>query len=234
MRLDNLGPRAAAAAAIITAAAAAGQTAAPDTPPASPPAAAPAAQEKLVYVLMETSKGDIVLELNRAKAPVTVANFLGYMEDGFYDGTLFHRVIAGFMIQGGGLTPDMVEKPTKDPIVNEWRNGLKNKRGTIAMARRNDPDSATSEFFINVADNPDLDKASPMTGGAGYAVFGKVVAGMEVVEAIEVVPTGLKARRRSVPILDVVIEKVTRISEDQAKQRMEPAAPPTSQPSATP
>ena len=135
-------------------------------------------------VKMETSLGDIVLELNAEKAPITVDNFIRYAEDGYYEGTIFHRCIEGFMIQGGGFTPDMEQKEDglRDPIRNEWRNKLRNRRGTIAMARTTDPDSATSQFFINVADNQRLNQ--PTSGGAAYCVFGKVTEGMDVVDAI--------------------------------------------------
>lgn len=135
-------------------------------------------------VKLETDLGPIVLELFEEKAPVTVANFLQYVDDGFYNGTIFHRVIPGFVVQGGGLTFDFVEKETRDPIVNESDNGLQNKAGTVAMARTSDPDSATSQFYINVANNPHLDDA-------GYAVFGEVKDGWETIDAILEVPRGL-------------------------------------------
>jgi cyclophilin family peptidyl-prolyl cis-trans isomerase len=140
-----------------------------------------------VKVLMQTSKGDITLELYPDKAPETVKNFLVYVDEGFYDGTVFHRVIKDFMIQGGGFTPDFKQKKTHDPVKNEAKNGLKNARGSIAMARTSDPHSATAQFFINHKDNTFLDY--PGQDGWGYAVFGKVVSGMEVVDAIAVVPT---------------------------------------------
>ena len=194
------------------------------TPPAqpqatAPQAASPTAERSPVYVLMTTSEGEIVLELDAAKAPVSVENFLGYTESEFYDGTIFHRVISHFMIQGGGFTPDMNRKDTGPPITNEWQNGLKNKRGTIAMARTGDPNSATSQFFINVVDNARLDQ--PVSGGAAYAVFGKVVAGMDVVDAIRAVPVGTKLGYQNVPIEDVVIESVRRLTPEEAQQRME-------------
>jgi peptidyl-prolyl cis-trans isomerase B (cyclophilin B) len=157
-------------------------------------------------VRLKTSMGDIVVELDRTEAPATVANFLRYVNEGFYDGTLFHRVIGGFMIQGGGLTPDLHRKATHPPIKNEADNGLKNGTGTIAMARTGDPDSATSQFFINVADNARLDYRSPDPQGWGYCVFGKVVEGMDVVTAISKVPTTGRAGYRDVPESDVVIE----------------------------
>ena len=156
-----------------------------------------------------------------ARAPITVKNFLGYVKDGTYEGTIFHRVIKGFMIQGGGFTEGMVQKPTKDSITNEWRNGLKNKTGTIAMARTSNPNSATDQFFINVKDNTNLDQ--PISGGAGYAVFGKVVAGMDVVRKIEAVATGTKANPNGRPMGDVpstpiVIEKALVIANSAARR----------------
>jgi len=159
-------------------------------------------------VKLATSAGDIVLELDAAKAPKTVANFLEYVKSGHYDGTVFHRVISNFMIQGGGMTPDLHEKPTRSPIPLESRNGLLNLRGTVAMARTPAPDSATAQFFINVKDNPFLDAARSRDGN-GYAVFGKVVAGMDVVDKIRAVPTGTKGPYRDVPIEPVIIKKAT-------------------------
>ncbi len=150
-------------------------------------------------VLMKTSKGDITIELFADKAPVTVKNFLSYVSDGFYNGTIFHRVIKGFMIQGGGYTADMTEKPSKPPIKNEAGNRLKNARGTIAMARMNAPHTATSQFFINHINNPGLDYTSSTSDGFGYCVFGRVVSGMEVVDAIASVPTGIKQGMGDVP-----------------------------------
>ena len=164
-----------------------------------------------VKVLMETSKGDIELALNKDKAPVTVENFLRYVDEGFYNGTIFHRVISGFMIQGGGLTEDMQKKPTHEPIKNEADNGLSNKRGTIAMARTSEPNSATSQFFINHKDNPNLDYPSY----GGYAVFGKVTKGMEVVDAIAATPTGVKAGRRDVPVETIFIKSVKRVETEK-------------------
>lgn len=159
-----------------------------------------------VQVKLATNRGDIVLELDAAKAPKTVENFLAYVESGHYDGTIFHRVIDGFMIQGGGLTADMKQKPTRAPIPNEADNGLKNLRGTVAMARTQDPNSATAQFFINVADNDFLDYRAPTVQGWGYCVFGKVVQGMEVVDAIKSVKTGTVGPYRDVPLEPVVIE----------------------------
>jgi peptidyl-prolyl cis-trans isomerase A (cyclophilin A) len=161
------------------------------------------AQPSAPRVVLSTSEGDITLELNAAKAPKTVENFLAYVRSGHYDGTIFHRVIDGFMIQGGGFTPDMKQKPTKAPIALESRNGLKNERGTIAMARTSVPDSATSQFFINVVDNPRLDYPNP--DGHGYAVFGRVVAGMDVVDRIRAVPTTSIAGHQNVPAKPVLI-----------------------------
>jgi len=160
-------------------------------------------------VLMKTSMGDIVIELDAAKAPVTTANFLAYVKDKAYDGTIFHRVIDGFMIQGGGFDKDMKQKPTKAPIKNEAGNGLKNTTGTIAMARTSDPNSATAQFFINVKDNTALDYRNDTPSGIGYAVFGKVTKGMDVVEKIKAVPTSNKGGHGDVPVTPVVIESVT-------------------------
>lgn len=159
-------------------------------------------------VRLSTSLGDIVLELDAAKAPKTVANFVAYVKAGHYDGTVFHRVIDGFMIQGGGMTPDLREKPTRDPIALETAGGLSNARGTVAMARTSDPDSATAQFFVNVADNRFLDRANARDG-RGYAVFGKVVAGMDVVDRIVKVPTGNVGEHRSVPLTPVLVKQAT-------------------------
>jgi peptidyl-prolyl cis-trans isomerase B (cyclophilin B) len=159
------------------------------------------------YVVMETSMGDVTIELDPNRAPVTVANFLSYVDDSFYDGTIFHRVISNFMIQGGGFTADGNQKSTKDPIVLESQNGLKNDIGTIAMARTNSPNSATSQFFINVAQNDFLNYSA---GNPGYAVFGKVTAGMDVVNQIRQVPTGVKNGMRDWPNEDVVIKRIYR------------------------
>ncbi len=186
---------------------------------------ADADRDSPVRVRMETSKGEIVLELDREHAPISVANFLKYAERGAYDGTTFHRVVENFVIQGGGWTPELVERARLDkeaghpdvPIKNEWQNGLKNVRGTIAMARDADPDTATREFYINVADNGRLDTAREKTGNAGYAVFGKVVSGMDVVDAIRHVKTGPRVVKgvddgsmENVPEEVVLIRKVTR------------------------
>jgi peptidyl-prolyl cis-trans isomerase B (cyclophilin B) len=159
-------------------------------------------------VVLETTKGEIVLELYADKAPLTVKNFLDYIEAGFYSKTIFHRVIPGFMIQGGGFSRDMQKKPTQTPIKNEAFNGLKNDRGTIAMARTQAPHSASSQFFINTVDNAFLNYKSQTMSGWGYAVFGKVVKGMEVVDAISKVATGIQGRFRDVPKTPVEIIKV--------------------------
>ena len=159
-------------------------------------------------IKLNTNKGTIVIELDAEKAPITAENFLQYARDGFYDGTIFHRVIDGFMIQGGGMQPGMIEKQTRAPIKNEADNGLKNERGTIAMARTPDPDSASSQFFINVKDNHFLNFSSPTPDGWGYCVFGKVVDGMDVVDVIKGVATGSQGFHQDVPIEDVVIESV--------------------------
>jgi len=166
--------------------------------------------ESHVNVLMETSMGDITLELNREKAPISVANFLKYAAEKAYDGTIFHRVIDGFMIQGGGFNPDMTKRPTNEPIVNEWENGLKNMRGTIAMARLGgQANSATNQFFINLVDNTGLDMPRD---GAGYAVFGKVIKGIDVVDAIAKVKTGKKDMNANVPMETVTIVEVKEIT----------------------
>ena len=159
-------------------------------------------------IRLHTTLGDIDIELNHDKAPKTAANFEQYAKDGHFDGTLFHRVINGFMIQGGGLLPDMSSKPTRAPIENEADNGLKNLTGTLAMARTNDPHSATSQFFINVADNSFLDFTAPTPQGWGYCVFGKVVNGMDVVNTIKGVSTTSRAGHQDVPAEDIVIESV--------------------------
>ncbi|MDD3760391.1 MAG: peptidylprolyl isomerase [Acidithiobacillus sp.] len=163
-------------------------------------------------VVLHTNHGDIQIELDDAKAPKTVANFLQYVDEGFFDGTIFHRVIPGFMIQGGGFTEKMQQKNTHDAIKNEAENGLKNERGTLAMARTNDPHSATAQFFINLVDNDFLNFRSASGSGWGYAVFGKVTSGMEVVDAIAKVATGNHGMHQDVPKEAVVIEKAERIA----------------------
>lgn len=178
-----------------------------ETKPAEP------AKEQFVYVTMKTSLGDITLELNKEKAPLSVENFLKYVDAGFYEGTIFHRVIDGFMVQGGGFTADMKQKATNAPIKNEWKNGLKNARGTVAMARTQVADSATSQFFINLVDNAFLDQPRD---GAAYAVFGRVVGGMEVVDKIKAVKTTNKGMHQNVPETPVTIDKVKRLSDSEA------------------
>jgi peptidyl-prolyl cis-trans isomerase B (cyclophilin B) len=156
-------------------------------------------------IKLSTNHGDILIELDPEKAPETCENFARYVRDGHFDGTLFHRVINGFMIQGGGMSPDFSEKATRAPIRNEAKNGLKNRKGTIAMARTMEPHSASSQFFINVADNDFLDY--PGQDGWGYCVFGRVTEGMDVVDSIKGVRTGSKRGHQDVPVEDVVIEK---------------------------
>jgi len=168
-----------------------------------------AAQEKNPVVVMSTSLGIIKIELYQDKAPITVKNFLRYVDEKHYDGTIFHRVIPDFMIQGGGFAPGMKEKQTHDPINNEAGNGLANKRGTIAMARTNEPDSATAQFFINVVDNAGLDRAKARDK-VGYAVFGRVIVGMDVADRIVGVDTGRRGGHENVPVQDVIIRSVRR------------------------
>ena len=162
-------------------------------------------------IKMTTNHGTLSIELDHEKAPETCANFEQYVREGFFDGTLFHRVINNFMIQGGGFRPGMIPKQTRDPIKNEAKNGLSNRIGTVAMARTMDPHSATAQFFINVADNKFLD--CPGQDGWGYCVFGKVVEGMDVVNAIKGVTTGSQAGHSDVPVQDVIIEKVEIVDE---------------------
>lgn len=157
---------------------------------------------------VQTTLGSFDVELAEDDAPITCANFLKYVDEGFYAGTTFHRVIPGFMIQGGGMLPDMSQKKTHPPIKNEAKNGLKNRRGTLSMARTNDIDSATSQFFVNVADNAFLDNKP---GSFGYAVFAHVVAGMDVVDQIVAVKTGRKGGHEDVPLEPVIIESITRV-----------------------
>lgn len=171
------------------------------------------ASEKNPKVLMKTSMGDITLELYKDNAPVTVKNFLGYVDDKFYDGTIFHRVIKGFMIQGGGHTADMSKKPTKGPIMNEADNGLSNKRGTIAMARMPDPHSATAQFYINHVDNLNLDHRDKSDQGYGYCVFGKVISGMDVVDAIAKVKIMTRNNVPNIPRETITIISVAKIEE---------------------
>lgn len=182
-----------------------------DKPKDAAPAPAPAESNEplkgMVKVVMTTTKGTIELELNADKAPISVNNFVNYARSGFYNGTIFHRVIPGFMIQGGGFTENMEQKETGKPITNESKNGLTNKRGTIAMARTSDPNSATAQFFINVADNENLNY--PSFDGWGYAVFGKVTKGMDVVDAIVNTPTTTKPPYKDVPRDPIKITNVT-------------------------
>jgi len=175
-------------------------------------------------VLIETSKGNITVEVFPHNAPQSAANFLNYVKSGFYDGLAFHRVIPGFMIQTGGMTPDMVEKPKGAPIQNEADNGLKNLRGTLAMARMGEPHSASSQFFINVADNAFLNHRGKSDEGWGYAVFGQVVDGMNVVDAIVAVPRGSRGPYDDVPVDPVVMKRVTLLPAATTTVRPEPAA----------
>lgn len=188
-------------------------TAAPATSEATAPAENP-------RVALHTNLGDIVLELDAAKAPVSSENFLTYVKDGFYNGTVFHRVIDNFMAQGGGYTSDLQPKPTRAPIRNEANNGLSNLRGTVAMARTGDPHSATAQFFINLVDNPRLDYVSDENGMTwGYAVFGKVVEGMDVVDQIRAIPTGGQGPfRTDVPTQPVLIERAERVDAPAAAE----------------
>jgi len=168
------------------------------------------AKPDMKIVKLETTMGNITIELNEQAAPVTVKNFLGYVEEGFYDGTIFHRVIPGFMIQGGGFTAEMVRKQTRSPIINEANNGLRNDRGTIAMARTSDPDSATAQFFINHRDNGPLNYVANVN--PGYAVFGRITEGMEVVDAIASVKTTIRMGMKDVPVESVVIKSASVVS----------------------
>jgi peptidyl-prolyl cis-trans isomerase A (cyclophilin A) len=186
------------------------------TPPAapSPEPIPPGPRIALDVSQGRTPLGTIVIALDPAKAPISVKNFLAYVHSGHYDGTVFHRVIPDFMIQGGGMTPDLQEKPTGPPIQNEAKNGLRNSRGTISMARTNDPDSATCQFFINVRDNHRLDFG---IGGAGYAVFGRVIEGMDVVDRIVAVPTTSRGPHENVPQVAVVITKAREVKAPAAQ-----------------
>ncbi|MDX1334760.1 MAG: peptidylprolyl isomerase [Gammaproteobacteria bacterium] len=166
-------------------------------------------ESKNPVVTLETTKGNITIELYPEKAPETVANFIQYVQDGFYDGTIFHRVIPNFMVQGGGFTDDMSEKSTREPIKNEANNGLANENGTIAMARTPNPHSASSQFFINVKDNAFLDFQNETPNGWGYCVFGKVTGGMDVVNSIVAVPTGNHGMHQDVPVEPIIIMKAS-------------------------
>ncbi len=170
-------------------------------------------------VLMQTSMGDIVIELYPQKAPKTVANFLQYVDEGFYNGTIFHRVINGFMIQGGGFTEEMAQKETHPPVMNEADNGLRNPVGTIAMARTMDPHSATAQFFINVNNNTSLDFREKTPRAWGYAVFGRVVEGMGVVEAIKAVSTGSRGMHSDVPTTNIIIKMASRQNGEPASSK---------------
>ena len=163
-------------------------------------------------VVLHTNHGDITLELDAENAPASTANFLQYVRDGHYDNTLFHRVIPGFMIQGGGMEPGMKQKPTRKPVANEATNGVKNKNYTVAMARTSEPHSATAQFFINVADNDFLDYTAPSANGWGYCVFGEVSAGRDVVDKIKAVPTATSGFHQNVPQQDVVILKAEEVA----------------------
>ena len=178
-------------------------------------AATPAALDPTPHVALKTNMGEIVLELNQEKAPKSVANFLQYVKSGYYKGTIFHRVIDGFMIQGGGFDKNMKQKATRAPIQNEAQNGLQNVTYSIAMARTGDPHSATAQFFINVGNNGALDY--PGRDGFGYTVFGKVVSGMEVVDKIKAVPVADKGPHQNVPVTPVVIESATLLKQAPAK-----------------
>ncbi len=195
------------------------------TPPVAAPTTAAVPAVAAEFAVFHTNKGDIVIEFNRAKAPISVENFVGYIKDGFFDNTLFHRVVAGFVIQGGGFDTANKQKTTKAPIANEWENGLKNDRGTLSMARTSDPNSATSQFFINLKDNAALDTPR---GGAAYAVFGKVVVGMNVVDQIAAVKCTRQGGNpeASTPIEPLITTKAEMISMEAAAKLMsaQPAA----------
>ena len=184
------------------------QAAAPAAPQPAAPAPKPAPSGPVVAFEVAQGRtvfGTVTIALNPEKAPISVRNFLRYVRSGHYEGTVFHRVIPGFMVQGGGFTPALEEKPTQGPIRNEAKNGLRNSRGTVAMARKNDPDSADSQFFVNLRDNHRLDYG---IGGAGYAVFGEVIEGMDVMDKVAVVPTASRGMHENVPQMAVVMRKV--------------------------
>lgn len=199
----------------------------------SSPSEAVTQGENMPRVRLITNMGDIVLELDQARAPKTVDNFLSYVREGFYNGTIFHRVIAGFMVQGGGYTQDFHRKATHPPIENEANNGLKNERGTIAMARTGDPNSATSQFFINLVNNNFLDYRSSTPNGWGYAVFGKVVEGMDVVDAIAHAPKGWngslpgEVSPRDVPQKQIIIQSASLENAVSGNENAQPLSPPT-------
>ena len=199
------------------------------TTPAAAPPAAPAPQPAPTgpFVAFDvaqgrTAFGTITIALDPEKAPLSVQNFLKYVRSGHYEGTVFHRVMPGFMIQGGGFTPELEEKPTLGPIKNEAKNGLRNSRGTVAMARKNDPDSADGQFFVNLRDNHRLDYG---IGGAGYTVFGQVVEGMDVVDRIATVPTASRGPHENVPQMAVVIKKVREVKAPEPAAAAEPPKP---------
>ena len=199
------------------------------TTPAAAPPAAPAPQPAPTgpFVAFDvaqgrTAFGTITIALNPEKAPLSVQNFLKYVRSGHYEGTVFHRVMPGFMIQGGGFTPELEEKPTLGPIKNEAKNGLRNSRGAVAMARKNDPDSADGQFFVNLRDNHRLDYG---IGGAGYAVFGQVVEGMDVVDRIAAVPTASRGPHENVPQMAVVIKKAREVKAPEPAAAAEPPKP---------
>ena len=199
--------------------------AAPAAPPAAepPPKPVPAGPVVALDVAQgRTALGTITIALNPEKAPISVRNFLAYLRAGHYDGTIFHRVIPGFMVQGGGFTIELEEKPTRPPIRNEAKNGLRNSRGTVAMARTGDPDSATSQFYVNVRDNHRLDFG---IGGAGYAVFGEVIEGMDVVDRIATVPTTSRGPHQNIPQVAVVIKKAREVKAADPAAAPKPAEP---------
>ena len=198
--------------------------AAPAGPPAAPPPKPVPTGPVVAFDVAQgrTALGTITIALHQEKAPISVRNFLAYVRAGHYDGTIFHRVIPGFMVQGGGFTPELEEKPTRPPIRNEARNGLRNSRGTVAMARTNDPDSASSQFFVNVRDNHRLDFG---IGGAGYAVFGEVIEGMDVVDRIVMVPTTSRGPHQNVPQVAVVIRKASVVKPAAPAAAEKPAEP---------
>lgn len=198
------------------------QAPSPDATSAHPASPSPQATPSGPVVALDTSMGRITLVLNQEKAPRSVANFLRYVRSGHYDGTIFHRVMPGFMIQGGGLDPTLEERPTGAPVRNEARNGLRNSRGSLAMARLNAPDSATAQFYINVKDNHSLDFG---ISGAGYAVFGEVLEGMDVVDKIAAVPTQSKGPHRNVPVTPVLIRKARVLTANAEPKAPAPRAP---------
>jgi peptidyl-prolyl cis-trans isomerase A (cyclophilin A) len=197
----------------------------PPAPQPAPPAPQPAPTGPFVAFDVaqgRTAFGTITIALDPGKAPLSVQNFLKYVRSGHYEGTVFHRVMPGFMIQGGGFTPELEEKPTEGPIKNEAKNGLRNSRGTVAMARKNDPDSADGQFFVNLRDNHRLDYG---IGGAGYTVFGQVVEGMDVVDRIATVPTASRGPHENVPQMAVVIKKVREVKAPEPAAAAEPPKP---------